>query len=258
MKTENKKLVLVAEDHPVSQELFSIILEKFGYGVLIADNGQDAVEKAELNNPSLIFMDLQMPVMDGYKAATCIREKGFEIPIIAVTGRTYENERKLCRDAGMNDVLVKPFKQIDIEQMLKKWMDKSGSIATLEQTGASSFSSTSVFNAADALDSFMNNEETLKSLLYRYILRTEEQLSLIADKEKNRDWDGIRKEAHLIKGAALTLSGSELGHAASILEKAAKDAVKDEIEIAILSLNKAFERFKTEAEKFILSGAKCP
>ncbi|MDR1903144.1 MAG: response regulator [Treponema sp.] len=116
----DKPLILMAEDHPVNQQLFSLILDKLGYPVVLASDGLDALEKVEQNPVSLIFMDIQMPLMNGYEAAEVLRRQGYKQPIIAVTASTAE-ERAQCLKAGFNDILIKPFKRSDLEQMLVKW-----------------------------------------------------------------------------------------------------------------------------------------
>jgi HPt (histidine-containing phosphotransfer) domain-containing protein len=83
--------------------------------------------------------------------------------------------------------------------------------------------------------------------------RTKGQLEKIPDLENADDWDSIRKDAHLIKGAAFTMSGSELGKAAALLEQASLKAARDEVKTAYLMLCKAFDRFNKEAQAYISS-----
>lgn len=118
--------VLVVEDHPVNQQLVGIILERLGYLPAIADDGIDALEKAEDFRPDLILMDIQMPRMNGYEATERLRQKGLRCPIIAVTASALEDEREKCISVGMNDVLVKPFKRHEIEALLLKWLGRRG------------------------------------------------------------------------------------------------------------------------------------
>ena len=108
---EEKKdgLILIAEDHPVNRKLFESILVKQGYNVILAENGQEALELAQSRHPDLIFMDCQMPVMNGYESTRKIREQGLKIPIIAVTANALRGEQEKCFKSGMNDFLPKPF-----------------------------------------------------------------------------------------------------------------------------------------------------
>jgi len=253
MIKKSRALVLVVDDHPVTQELFAIILEKMDYDFMLAENGQDALEKAQNHNPSIIFMDLYMPVLDGYEAVEQLRKFGYKNPVIAITGRTYENMYDRCLKAGMNDLLTKPFKQADIKSMLRRWLTFNCTAATSEEKNTSFYRKNIVFDAEDVLDTYMNDTETVKSLLLRFVERTKDQLERIPVLEKAGDLERIWKEAHLIKGAALTLAGSELGNAALLLEQAAGKAVQDEVKTTYLVVLEAFERFKKEVEEFITS-----
>lgn len=111
--------VLVAEDHFVNQQLFQTILEKQGFRTLVASDGLEAVE-AVRSNPEigLIFMDVQMPNLNGYDATSRIRDLGFVTPIIAVTANALSGDRDRCIRVGMNEYMSKPFKKSDIEAVL--------------------------------------------------------------------------------------------------------------------------------------------
>jgi signal transduction histidine kinase/CheY-like chemotaxis protein/HPt (histidine-containing phosphotransfer) domain-containing protein len=124
--TAGKPLVLVAEDHPVNQKLLLIILEKLGCGFIPAEDGLDALDKAGAFPVDLVFMDIQMPRMNGYEAAQKLRERGFTKPIIAVTASALPDEKAQCLKAGINDILLKPFKRSDIEALLRQWLPTAG------------------------------------------------------------------------------------------------------------------------------------
>lgn len=117
--------VLLAEDNPVNQKLAQILLTKAGYQVDVVNNGQEAVDRY-LTDPGavdLIFMDIQMPEMDGMKATKVIRDNGFEtIPIIAMTANAMKGDREKCIQAGMDDYITKPIKRESIFEMLEKWI----------------------------------------------------------------------------------------------------------------------------------------
>ena len=120
--------VLLAEDNSVNILMFKKILEKCGARVTVAQNGKkayDAVLNMDASDPfRIIFMDLQMPVMDGYEAAQKIRnlsdKKIREIPIVAVTANAYQEDIKKTRDAGMNAHIAKPIKLFELFEVLKE------------------------------------------------------------------------------------------------------------------------------------------
>jgi signal transduction histidine kinase/ligand-binding sensor domain-containing protein/CheY-like chemotaxis protein len=116
--------ILLAEDNPINQKLANYLLSKAGYQVEVVNNGREAVE-AFTSDPGqfdLIFMDVQMPVMDGNEATKAIRGYGFQdIPIIAMTAQAMKGDREKCLEAGMNDYLSKPIKREAVFEMVKKW-----------------------------------------------------------------------------------------------------------------------------------------
>ncbi|MCA1949213.1 MAG: response regulator, partial [Treponema sp.] len=123
--------VLIVEDHPVNQQLFCTILEKIGFShLLTADDGIDALEKAQNHEIDIIFMDIQMPRMNGYETTRQLRQRHFTGPIIAVTASALADEREQCMQAGMNDVLIKPYRRTDIEAICKKWLPAALDTAT--------------------------------------------------------------------------------------------------------------------------------
>jgi PAS domain S-box-containing protein len=117
---------LVAEDNPVNQKLAVHILKKLGLQVEIASNGKEALEMSEKNQYDLLFMDCQMPEMDGYEACDSIRlrekSSGRHLPIIAMTANAMEGDREKCLAAGMDDYVPKPIRKEAIEEVLRKWI----------------------------------------------------------------------------------------------------------------------------------------
>ena len=115
MVDKNNHTILIAEDHFDSREALRALLEAFGYDVVEAMNGCQAVEAARANRPGLILMDVMMPVMDGFEAIRLIRQgdQTNDIPIIALTAM--EGARELALHAGADDYVGKP---IDIRRLI--------------------------------------------------------------------------------------------------------------------------------------------
>jgi signal transduction histidine kinase/CheY-like chemotaxis protein len=117
--------ILLAEDNPVNQKLAMLMLTKGGHRVTLAHNGREALEKflASSGQVDLIFMDVQMPRMDGMEATRRIRENGFAaIPIVAMTANAMRGDREKCLEAGMNDFVTKPIKKEIVLGMVEKWV----------------------------------------------------------------------------------------------------------------------------------------
>lgn len=128
--------VLLAEDNPVNQKLACLMLQKAGHEVVVADSGREAIEKytAAPERYGLIFMDVQMPGVDGLEATRAIR--GWEtrqntrvrrhIPIIAMTAQALEGDREKCLDAGMDDYISKPIKRETVLAKILEWTSSHG------------------------------------------------------------------------------------------------------------------------------------
>jgi CheY-like chemotaxis protein len=117
--------VLLAEDNPVNQKLAALMLTKAGHRVTLAQNGREVLDKflASSDRIDSIFMDVQMPEMDGLEATRRIRESGFdEIPIVAMTANAMKGDREKCLDAGMNDFVTKPIKKEIVLATVSKWV----------------------------------------------------------------------------------------------------------------------------------------
>jgi signal transduction histidine kinase/DNA-binding response OmpR family regulator len=119
--------ILLAEDNPVNQKLATLMLNKAGYQVEVAGTGKEAVDKytAAPDDFDLIFMDVQMPEMDGKQATEKIRELGFDdVPIVAMTAHAMKGDREMCLQAGMNDYTTKPIKRETVFEMIGKFIFK--------------------------------------------------------------------------------------------------------------------------------------
>ena len=129
--------ILLAEDNPINRKLAFYMLTKAGYRLDIAEDGKEAVERyrSDPGKFDLIFMDVQMPEMDGREATKKIREiensrTGAQkealrpIPIIAMTAESMKGDVERCLEAGMNDYISKPVRRENVFKMIKKWVIK--------------------------------------------------------------------------------------------------------------------------------------
>ena len=121
-----KVSILIVEDNKVNMLLLKTIVKNLNLNAIIfeCENGYEAVKQIENINPDLVFMDIQMPIMNGYEATKAIRttEIGQRIPIIAVTAGAEKEERNKCLSAGMNDYISKPIIRGTVEEAMRKWL----------------------------------------------------------------------------------------------------------------------------------------
>jgi PAS domain S-box-containing protein len=124
-RVQESQRILVAEDNAVNQKVVCRMLEKLGYRVDVAVNGQTAVDAWATGRYDLIFMDCQMPVMDGYEATRTIRARepaGKRIPIVALTAHAMKGADNECTAAGMDDYLSKPIDRSLMNASLARWL----------------------------------------------------------------------------------------------------------------------------------------
>ncbi|MCK4763484.1 MAG: response regulator [Candidatus Aminicenantes bacterium] len=123
--------ILLVEDNMINQKLAQFMLIKGGYRVTAVLDGEEAVDvfTAEPEKFDLIFMDVQMPRMNGLDATRVIREQGFvDIPIIAMTAQSMKGDREKCLDSGMDDYIAKPIKREAVFALVKKWARGAGGL----------------------------------------------------------------------------------------------------------------------------------
>lgn len=125
------KRVLVAEDNPVNQEVMQLLLQEVGLQVVLADDGVQAVQQAQSQAFEMILMDMQMPTLGGVAATRRIRQLAGcqRVPILAVTGNAFIEDRLQCLEAGMNDFITKPVQPELLFSTLLKWLDTAAAHA---------------------------------------------------------------------------------------------------------------------------------
>jgi len=125
-RNDHEITFLIVEDNKVNMLLLKTIIKNLYNNAYIheCENGYEAIQQFEKINPTIVFMDIQMPIMNGYETARAIRntKKGRDIPIIAVTAGAEKDERNKCISAGMDDYISKPIMKGSVEETLIKWL----------------------------------------------------------------------------------------------------------------------------------------
>lgn len=114
-----KRKVLLVEDNPQNRYLITFLLQKSGYEVVIAEDGEEAVEAVPQHRPDVILMDVQLPKIDGYEATRRIKsdERFSAIPVLALTAHSMKGDRTKALEAGCDDYITKP---VDIDVLLRR------------------------------------------------------------------------------------------------------------------------------------------
>jgi CheY-like chemotaxis protein len=105
-----KQRILIADDRPSSRELLGLVLERAGYEVIQAENGEEAVDQVRSQNPDLVLLDLQMPGLDGYGVLATLRseDRFAGLPVLALTASAMRGDREKTLEAGFTEYLAKP------------------------------------------------------------------------------------------------------------------------------------------------------
>ena len=132
----NTKLLLV-EDNRINRALAEEMLYEIGCTIVIAENGEIALGMVKEHDFDLIFMDCQMPVMDGFEASKklCLMKKEkflADIPIIALTANAMKDDKEKCLDAGMNDYITKPVRKDNLRHVLAKWLPQEKHVLSID------------------------------------------------------------------------------------------------------------------------------
>ncbi|WP_304526066.1 ATP-binding protein [Halomonas sp. I5-271120] len=248
--------LLVVEDNEINQQVAHIMLSRLGCQVDIASSGDEALRMTQAEPYALIFMDVQMPLMDGLEVTRQLRKRRdwcAEVPIVAMTAGTFGDERSRCLEAGMNDYMVKPLASAQLLKTLHLYIGQSAEPAT-GQADIEDASEQPVNGAADSVDANAEDSqwlalEPLDELLehieiegarqlvgiYRRQLpdRREALLTAVGDGQAEQ----VMQLAHLMKGEALSLGLVQVGERARALEAAAKESRHVEMPTLLLALD---------------------
>jgi len=127
MERRMKKKILVVEDHNDCREILALLLTKIGYHVIKARNSKDAITSAQAENPSLIFMDMKLPDLDGVKTSAMLKRnpKTSHIPIVALTAWMSDLWREKASKVGIKTYLLKPVSSQMLKETIEEFTDES-------------------------------------------------------------------------------------------------------------------------------------
>ena len=235
--------VLLVEDNELNQVVAAELLQMAGLQVDVADNGAQALERLGAGRYDLVFMDMQMPVMDGLAATVQIRSQArwADLPIVAMTANAMPQDRERCLQAGMNDHLAKPFDPPQMWAMLSRWLKPRWARAAHLSTGATQTTPPAAQSASAGCPDLtgiagLDAERGIRqcggrAALYRKILIKFTQAH--PDTERTLDraladehWEDLHRCAHTLKGVAANIAAFELQNAAHTLEQACTPLVR--------------------------------
>ncbi len=253
---------LVVDDVEINRELLRATLEKQGHRVVMAEDGQEAVDQFSQHTFDIIFMDMQMPVLDGYGAVREIREierqqNSARIPIVAMTAYAMQGDREKCLAADMDAYLSKPARPAEIVAVLEQLVPDQKQTSQADQpdqatqpdqaSTADPDDTEPVFDRASLLERLGGREEMIERFIAMFTRNVAAFQESLLSAVENRDGEQIRIQAHSIRGAAGNISARRVWRTASDIEAHAREGRLDEVAGLVLQLNNEIENFKNEA-----------
>lgn len=258
--------VLIVEDNATNREVITQILGKMGVNVESAENGAIAVEKLRSDRSfQLVFMDLQMPVMDGLEATRVIRkELGLkDIPIVAVTANQFNIDREQAVEVGMNDFIPKPVNSEQLSKAIIKWVGGDRPHADLRPSAATLLDSSVTLSHVETTLMPINPQASMKrmagdsDMLQRIYMRFASDFkhwdSQLNDMLAEQQWVEAKMHAHTLKGAAGNIDAVVLSQLAADMEKclAVKDVDLEKIQGLRSALFKAHEEVAIAIQSYL-------
>ncbi|GAB4261880.1 MAG: hypothetical protein Kow0065_12480 [Methylomicrobium sp.] len=234
--------VLVAEDNPINREVVIELLHSVGLSVDIAENGAVALAKVHRAHYDLVLMDMQMPEMDGLDATRGIRAhpEFARLPILAMTANAYEEDRRACFQAGMNDFVAKPVIPESLYDAVLRWLacdgktrattqielapnERSAPVAGFARERLVSMPPIAGVDGEQGLRAVKGDTDKYRRLLRMFAEAHESDMQSALESLAKGDSDQVRRLAHGLKGVAATLGVNRLAECAAKLDETLRD-----------------------------------
>jgi CheY-like chemotaxis protein len=257
--TQGRRLILLAEDNLVNQKVAKLQINKLGYALHMVGNGQEALNA--LTDPcghgySAVFMDCQMPVMDGFRATLAIRQAeqqagDVHIPIIAMTANAMQGDRERCIDVGMDDYISKPISPAELSRALAQWAGSPmlqerdlPDVAALETCPPVVVQEPEVPAVAidfERLEEFFGDDpDLIQSLFDLYVSTTVTLLEKLRVAIGNRDVEAVTALSHEAKGSGVNLGIERMAQIAAHMEALCTEADWPRIHMLLSDMETAF------------------
>jgi CheY-like chemotaxis protein/HPt (histidine-containing phosphotransfer) domain-containing protein len=217
--------VLVVEDNAVNQRVIEAMLGKRGYAVDCAGNGREALAMLAVGSYGLVFMDCQMPEMDGYEATAALRAReggrGARLPVVAMTAHAMKGDRERCLAAGMDDYLSKPLRPEQLDAVLERRLGAPGAVAPASPEPDPSQALVDEARVRVFRDDY---PEIVEQLVALFVDSTPPLLDELRTGAESGDGDAVRRAAHKLKGSCQNIGAGRMAARAARLERDASAA----------------------------------
>jgi PAS domain S-box-containing protein len=244
-------VVLLVDDNDINRQVASTILLKAGCEVDVAKNGYEAIEKVKTRSYQMVFMDIQMPEMDGITATTKIKKLKLESQpvIIAMTAYSMQDEKKNILEAGLDDYLAKPIKANNLIRKVQQYAQPETLAKADINKGGSKPKQTSrngVIIEDEAIEQLKKwgGEELMYSAYAEFKEEAAEQVAICLKSYKDQDFKALVDNLHSLKGSSGTLGVKKVAGTAAELEKQIKEKDYTFVEEKLERLRLEFKEFK--------------
>ncbi len=252
--------LLVAEDNPVNQKVILRTLERLGYRAEVVGNGLEALEALRRDPYDLVFMDCQMPEMDGFEATAALRRletgTGRRTPIVALTAHAMAGERERCIAAGMDDYATKPLQLDELKRVLREWVDeaKTATPSAPPSPGPPPFTGMGVLDDATLgqlreLDD--GGDGLIREMFGLFLEDVPARLLSMQNHLAEGDATSLGQEAHALKGGSGSLGASRLRYLCADLEKAGREKRLDDAARILPQVLAAYDEAKEALEGYL-------
>jgi len=253
---DTSKRVLVVEDNHVNSLLMVEILKKFSISPDVAYSGKECLEMMKIKDYDLIFMDVQMPDMDGYKLTTIIRSKNLERKpiIVGVSAHAYKEDIEEAIKSGMDDYITKPIRMDDIVRVLIKYLSKTSTeveVKKEELTVSDEILDEGVMKKFLDLVGKDRFEPFVRELLDSYVKTFNSEYSKLVKYNLEKNVEEISKIAHKLKGASYEIGFMKLGNVFKNIEDKARKGENILTQELLSNIQSLFEKSFAMIEKYI-------
>jgi len=229
LKKEYNGKVLIAEDNEINQQLIKALFNQRNIDSVIVENGKLALEAIENEKFDMIFLDINMPVMDGMEACKLIKEKNLNIPIVALTANALSGDREKYLSIGFDDYLSKPIDIKELDNILDKYLisvDIENNLTIKNDEIKNIDEEEILFDKSKAIQRLGIPQELYDKILSNFITKFDKEISELEKFIIEKDFDKIRLQSHKIKGASSNLSIDGVAKIAKEIEDAAEQRLE--------------------------------
>jgi len=240
---------LIVDDNSVNQLVARSMLAKFGVTADVVNDGQCAVNILKDSAYDIVFMDCQMPVMDGYEATLYIRDSkndvlNHKIPIVAMTASTMPEDKARCLECGMDDFIPKPIDIHKLDDVLAEWVAKVKEEEKITEEVLSVEQGKEIFNKEALSERLMGDSSLIAMITQAFLEDMPLQIEQLNKQLELNELDAVIKLFHKIKGAAANVGGTALMEIALELELTGKAGDIEKVREKAGQLEQQFELLK--------------